>query len=286
MKTLLFLLNNRRNARKAILAATKMAKLLNVDLKILHISFPKPLSMPGVVVDLEMFNTNPEDYVDDQKTEEIDQELINLKNEGSVSQEIEIEHQVGVSLFILRQKFDAKEFDYLALFQEENAAEITSPTLAITLIRNIPCPTWILPFNFVPEHFSDLMYLTDYQKEDINALKKVLEILPLRSVNSLELVHFTDEMNFQEELLAIGFENLAKIKTDCEECKGLVKQNSSKASLSTLVNQLVDEKQIELTIVLKENRNLLQKVFYRSFTEKILKNLNTPILVLHQINNS
>lgn len=285
MKTLLFLLNNRRNAREAILAATQMAKILNVNLKILHISFPRPLSTPGIVVDLEMFHTNPEDYADTRTVEEIDKELIKLKTEGCISQNTEIEHKIGVSLFIVKKKFESGEFDYLALFQEENSGPLNTPTIPVTLIRNIPCPTWILPFNSIPKHFCDLMYMTDYQKADIHALQKIFEILPQGTVSSLDLVHLTDETDFQEELLAIGFENLVKRKTDFEECRGIVKLNNDRYPISLLINQLVNEKQIELIIVLKENRNLLQKVFYRSFTEKMLKNLNTPVLVLHQSNS-
>lgn len=286
MKTLLFIENNSVASKEAIEYAVKLAKDLNVNLKFMHIHYPEILYSANLSSSIELLQ-NPDIGRDNNFSEkqQVEAFMKELKEEGKIDQETNFEFRTGIPIGILKSGFLAGEYDMLAFTNDIRASEMSRYHTLKDVLKIIPCPIWIIPRNYDYEGIGSALYATDYQEQDIEAIRELIRLTEPR-LTKLGLVHLTDKYDFSQKIKGIGFDQLVKEETRFGNVAGIIRESNEKKEIAGIMDEIANENGSNLLVTLKENKNVIQRVFYKSFTMKLLKEATRLILVLHRNNPS
>lgn len=275
MKTLLFAQINIQRFRESLEYACFLTKSLHYNLKLIHIHYPEIMFTSSRIVDMEMFQT-PDNNSEVENAERCLQEL---KNEKKIDCDLNFEYYTGTPLDILGSMYKKGLFDMLILQNEDSG----NPYQSIkNIIRTLNCPIWIIPREIKPSPIKKILYTTDYQPGDIAAIKQAVSLLNSK-IDDLTIIHLiTEKRNFHQEIKQIGFETLLKEETKASGIKCITREAHEKKSISEIMSNLLIQEGCDLIVALKENKNIFQKIFFRSFTSKMLKDFNYPVLILHR----
>lgn len=279
MRTLLFLQTNSIASKETIEYIMALAKDLNANLKFAHIHYPDILYTASLATNMELFQTPNEQHnytaLEIERTEAYMQQL---KKEGKVDKEVNFEYFTGVPEVILKSKLINGEFDMLAIQNDSRVNSINPYQPLKNIIKNINCPIWVIPESEYKGVESPL-YTTDYQEEDVKCTELLLDMLP--QLRQITFIHLTDHLDFLQKIKVAGFRTYVRQKTSFLNIDSLAIPTHEKRSIPEYIQEALTEKGGSFIVALKENKNLFQQVFYRSFTTKLLKGLNELILIMH-----
>jgi len=193
---------------------------------------------------------------------------------------VEITTDIGNEASLVDEMLASGQIHMMAI--ENTAADgfWWKDTLVQDMVRNIDCPVWVLPENAEYHSFQKIIYATDYNKEDIPTLQKLLELTQGMSPTIVAL-HLTENADFEERVKTAGFQKMLETKTAYEKisAKALIQRNGE--DLVHLLNSFAAINRADLIVVLKENKNFLNRIFNPSAADKIITSANSPVLVYH-----
>jgi len=150
-----------------------------------------------------------------------------------------------------------------------------------TIARNVKCPVWVIPKQAEYSPFSQVLYTTDYQEEDISTLNRLIELMHAQSPE-ITALHVTDDVDFELRIKHAGFQKILEEKTHYAriKAKALVSQKSGDAM--ELVNSYANRIQADLVVVLQENLSFLERLFGHDQATRVLEEANRPVLLFHE----
>ena len=149
------------------------------------------------------------------------------------------------------------------------------------IIRAVNCPLWVIPRDARYQPFSQIIYATDYRREDIPTLMKVISLTrPLAP--SITAVHITESADFDLKVKEAGFQEMIKKKTGYKKIHLETLIEKEGENIPDLINDYAGRVGADLIVMLKENRNFLERIFTSSSTRKIIKHVQTPVLIYHE----
>lgn len=282
MKTLLFLQTNSIASKETVEFVLSLAKDLNANVKFLHVHYPDVLYAASLTTNTELFQTpiNKEVYPSEEinRTEAYMREL---KADGKVDNKAYFEYFTGSPEIILRSKFLAGEFDMIALRNEFTTLSMNPYQLIKNIIKNIECPIWVIPEQPY-KGISSALYATDYQEGDVNSIKLLTQTLG-DNLQKITLLHLADQVGFYQKIMSIGFKTYIEEQVN-KPTESLILSTHDKKTIPSYFTEAMQKGEYNFIVALKENKNLFQKVFYRSFTTKLLKGTDELVLILHTKN--
>lgn len=280
MKTLLFLQINSIISKGILEYVVALGKDLNVRTKFLYIHYPDVLYSATLSTNMELFQTthNPAEFAMED-IRRIEADVLELKERGLIDSEQSFEYFTGVPEVILKSKLLKGEFDMLALGNEYISSGINPYQPLKSIIKNINCPIWIIPGSPY-KGIKSALYATDYQQQDINSVRLLFQMLGA-TLQKLIFVHLTDERGFFQKIISMGFNSYMKEEFKFNEFASVVINTEGNKTISSYFQDAMDNYHSDFIVALKENKNLFQKVFYRSFTTKLLKEIEDLVLILH-----
>jgi nucleotide-binding universal stress UspA family protein len=167
----------------------------------------------------------------------------------------------------------------LSSSKEGSVFQADSPNVEI--IRAVRCPVWIVPEGITYKPFSEILYATDYHKEDVPNMKQLAGFAS-RFPASITAVHVAGDAGFSEKVRGEGFINMVKKETGYE----LI---SIKVLPETKGEPLVDELHnfalmidADLIVFLRENRRFADRLIHGSRSEKIARETQLPVLIYNE----
>jgi nucleotide-binding universal stress UspA family protein len=149
------------------------------------------------------------------------------------------------------------------------------------VIEGVDCPVWIVPPNTTYKPFRQIVYATDYVKEDVDTLKNLVSTLG-ESTPEITALHITDNNDFKETIKKVGFIEMLKTLTKYENINVRSVEEKGKEDTAQLINDYAVMVHADLLVVLKKNKNFLTRLFTKSPTKKLAKETHLPLLVFHQ----
>lgn len=190
----------------------------------------------------------------------------------------EILHGTNTDQLVSRSDSDDVEMILLKEEDEHNALIGSADEKVASHAR---CPVWIIPSDTEYAPLKEIVYATDYKKEDIETLKKLSHIAA-RHDSHITSVHVIDDQEFDDRIKQSGFNEMVSEKVGY---KGITIESIQNGSdQEGLVNQIDDfahAHNANLIVILKENKNFFEKIFSKSATKKLIKKTNLPVLVFH-----
>jgi nucleotide-binding universal stress UspA family protein len=154
-----------------------------------------------------------------------------------------------------------------------------SPTRDI--VSNVGCPIWVVPRDAEYETFRQIIYATDYNEEDIPTLLRLIGLTHSFSPH-ITALHITDSVDFDLKVKKAGFQEIIRAKTDYRKINVETLMEKDRDDVARIINDYAARTGADLIVVLKENRNFLERIFRSSSTDKIIKHARIPVLVYHE----
>lgn len=280
MGTLLYLQNNTFESVQTLEYIVEMAKYLNMRLKIIHIQFPDTVvghfdSRNELFQSFNSYESSKLRFMENM-TKNIDE----LTNTGKIKEEIPFEYLSGMPSNILSYLYNTGYFDMLIL-ENENTKVTQYPYQSIKeIIRDVKCPIWFIPRDEMFGAITKVGYMTDYQPEDIDSIRFIVNVFGQNMM--LTAIHVCMEIDFEEELKRSGFEQIIRDSLSDARFKTTLWKHNRQATLPQMIASYIDSEEFSLIVLLKDNKNFIQRIFYRSFINTLLSQIKKPVLILHR----
>lgn len=281
MKTLAVLLNDINGDKELIQYAAHLARDLKVSLQLLYVQVPHGYVSHGVMdVPVAQIEAN---YIANAKIakEKIDELLPQIRNEIPAAIKIDYKSEIGIPSLILDDKVSSGEIDMLLVKSSPDEAFWLQTNSNMDIIRNVLCPVWIIAPDKKYKPLSKIIYATDYQKEDIKTLKKLID-LTVPFVTEITAVHISETDDFAARIKETGFDEMLKQKAGFKDIRVKSVANREGRDITEILNEEAEKADADLIVVLKENKNFFERIFGSSFTGELIKEANLPVLVFHE----
>lgn len=283
MKTLLAIVNEPKESKGFLLYVAGMAINLSAQVKILNVY--TPVKYPMGITDnsglgtLEM-QRNQENLIDES-------EKILKKYSAEITEKIANHVFVDVlsSKGFAAEKADDlvsnNKADMLVLEGQQDDGFWLQTSSNMDIIEKVNCPVWIIPKGAVYKPFTDVVYATDYKREDIASLKKLINTFPHYSPN-ITALHITDSNDFDERIKKEGFIEMLQKQTAYKQLSVKAVYQSKHDDLTELINEVALKNNADLLVLLKENKSFFKRIFNTSQTKELLKITVLPVLIYHE----
>ena len=281
MKKLTLLLNEPKGSKEVIAYAVLLAEDLKATVQILHIQNPQGYgtheSMGTAVAQVQ------ENLLKNSETAKktVDEYILEIRNEISSVPNIEFKSEIGIATVILEDKVANGEIDMLMTQGQPEKAFWIQTISNLEIIRNVQCPIWIIAPNTKYQALNKIIYATDYKEADVTTLNRVID-LTRPFLSEITALHISEKDHFVEEVKAAGLDEVLKQKTNFNNIQAKMVLNKENRDLIEILNQEADRTNANLIVVLKENRNFFETIFKSSFTSKLIRNAQLPVLVFHE----
>jgi len=283
MKTLLAIINEPRESIEFLRYVARMAIDLKALVKVLHVQPPTNYPL-GFTASTEMPSMEAQRTIEkvaedsryalEKNIKDIIIELSNNAFAGSSS-------EIGSAALIADQLVSENKVDMIVLEGQQDESFWTQTSSNMDVIQKVECPVWIVPEGGVYKPFNEIVYATDYKKEDIENLKKLIRLFPDMLPN-ITALHITDSIEFDEEVKKSGFVERLLAQTAYPQLQVKAIYQSNHDDLIELINDYAVKNAANLIVVLKENESFFERIFKPSHTKKILKSTELPVLVFQE----
>ncbi len=283
MKTLLAVIRDPGSSEGFIRYLIDLARDLGTRVHLLYVENPAqyPLGTPDTTgVAVANLQKSLEAKVEDARdTLNRHLELLMPKIAGEVI--VEVSSEVGNELVIIDGLVDDGEAEMLALEYRQVSGFWQKDSFVKEMMRNIRCPVWVVPENTQYQGLHRIVYATDYHEEDLRTMKRLIR-LTLPFSPEIEALHITDSVDFDEKVKKAGFQKMLETRTGYRQISLTTLMEHNGHNMTELINSYASRTKTDLIVVLKENKNFLERIFRPSHSEKMVEESEKPILVFHE----
>jgi nucleotide-binding universal stress UspA family protein len=289
MKTLLAIINDPVESDNFIEYCMHMASDFNLNLDLIYIQNPALFnfgtdavtSTPGSVqsyneIDLASLETDRENSL-----KLITKKIEEFRSEISPGVSVRAVGEMGSSDVVINQMVSENKADMIILENKNDNHFWLFDSSNSDLVINAGCPGWIVPADTKYRPYRKIVYATDYNDSDINTIKNLVKLTGSFSPEILAL-HILKSEDFKEETMGSGFENVIKQKTGYDRITVETLIDDEDKDTGEYINEFAVKNSADLIVLLKENKNFMERIFKSGSTRKVLKRADLPVLIYHE----
>jgi nucleotide-binding universal stress UspA family protein len=282
MKTLLLVINELDSSKGLLEYAIALSKDLRINIRIMYVENPAEYSLG--TSGLSGASVAQTQHILDQKLKNGKEKLTEQVKAlmPSIAGEIIVEVAAisGNENRLIREQIEAGRAQWVMIEEPESQGFWPGGTMAKEIVKDLSCPVWIIPKKAKYKSLNEIIYASDYQEEDIDTIKRLVEMtVPLTP--QITALHFTDTVDFEERIKEAGFQKMLELRAGYSKIKVETLVDQDGDEMADLLNSYAIRKGADLMVVLKENRGFLERIFKPSSSEKIIEDSNLPVLVFH-----
>jgi len=283
MKTLLAIVNEPKESKEFLRYVAGMAINQTAQIKVLNVHTPVNYS-------IGMADTSGHASLEMKRSlEKLVEKSTNIlkKYVEEISEEIsnhvftDYSSEVGFAAVIAENLVKDNKADMLVMEGKPDDSFWKQSSSVMDVVAEVKCPIWIIPKGTIYKPFTEIVYATDYKKEDISSLKKLINTFPHYTPN-ITALHITDSIAFEDRVKKAGFVEMLKKQTNYESLWVRAVYQNKHDDLTKLINEYALKSKADLLVLLKENKSFFDRIFNTSHTKEILKTAQLPILVYHE----
>ena len=275
MKTILYATDYSKNSVAALKYAHKMSEQLETRLVIAHVfDYPTILGMEGVDQPF------PHLEKDAFKLHRSKLEKFCAAHMGNAWEAPNIQLEAVKNKTVLKGIIATADewYAYLIIVGVKGESGLRESIMGSTtkhLIEKAPCPILAIPADASYNPIKTIVYGTDFENEDIYALRKLVEMSKHFDAE-IKVVHSTTKKELDKANQMEGFKNmlLQKVKYDRMEFVHLVSENIFDALRMYLVEVGADM----VVLLEREMVGVFKKWFHRDLVKKMESYGNIPLL--------
>jgi nucleotide-binding universal stress UspA family protein len=147
-----------------------------------------------------------------------------------------------------------------------------------SVIESVKCPVLTVPIKTIPANFKHIVYASDYQPEDIAALREVLQFAQLFGA-AVEVVHVSEKASSASDSKANQFRN--KLRQALPEYELEFHEVIHKDEVVGMKDYLT-RKNADLLAIMKKRKSFFSHIFSQSFSEQLTYQSKLPMLIIHE----
>ncbi len=266
-------------AQNAYGFALSLAHKLGWTLEILHVAYPEyaPMDLPVVSASdtknkVQLARTALDAFVS------LGRAKLNLEQGITHSSEVQIEVEVGNPAPTILRIARRDEVDLIVMGTkgQHSLIEKTFGSVTTEVLSKAECPVMVIPEEAAFQDFKQIAVATDLRSEEFEPLISVIELLaPLKAKFKLVHIHdpqqgVTHEESALQRLQTLfsnyGYESPAILKIGPE-------------SVVEALEDFAENYSIDMLIMLNQQRNLWERLFYRSKTRQMVFQTKIPLFI-------
>jgi nucleotide-binding universal stress UspA family protein len=283
MKDLLVYVKSPAKSQFFMTYAAYLARDMDLSVKYLYVLTPGgyPLGMPGSVgAAAEVSLTDIERDVEKARYH-FDLQIKKLNASDPDLPLLEYKVEIGFPPEILRAYCSGKMVDTLMLSGSKERSIFTGDTSNLEIIRKAGCPIWIVPEGITYKTFSEILYATDYNQEDIHNLRTLAGFASKFQAN-ITAVHISEDLNFEERVKGAGFAEMIRKETGYDMISHKVLAETRGEPLVNELHNFALMIDADLIVMLRENKGFLDRLLHGSRSEKIARHTQLPVLIFNE----
>ena len=223
--------------------AALFAKDINAKVHVLHVQNPEAYGNYGHMG--SGIPSNPEllQKVTDEVKETVGEFIRDIEAENSGIPSITFKSELGIVSKILDDKVEKGFYDMVMLQGHSEQSFWMQNSTIMDVVRDVPCPVWIIPPDARYQPMKKIVYATDYNEEDISTLKRLIELTKPFDPDILAL-HISDDDKFEIKLKSEGFAEILNKKTGSNKITvTMIADKDGKDAVEILVSEAEKKKQ-------------------------------------------
>jgi nucleotide-binding universal stress UspA family protein len=289
MKTLLAIVNDPVDSGNFTEYCIFMANDLNMNLDLIYIQNPAlfnfgtdaATSTPGPVQSYNEIDIASLEIDKENSLKLISGKIDDFRKELSPNVSVRAISEMGTPDNVINQMVSENKADMIIIESKNDNQSWLFDSSNSNLVINAGCPGWLIPSDIKYGPFRKIVYATDYNDSDINAIRDVVRLTGNFSPEILAL-HILKSESFKEKTMGTGFENIVKEKTGYEKITFATLIDKDGKEPGEYINEFAIDKDADLIVLLKENKNFIDRIFKSGSTRKVLKRVNLPVLIYHE----
>lgn len=283
MKTLLAIVNQANESKDFLSYVAGMAVDQSAQVMVKHVHAPinYTIGMADTTGNASLqLKKEQENLIEDSK--KILKKYIEEIN-GEISNNIFVSYdsEIGSAILIADKIIEQNKIDGIVMEDTSNDSFWKKTSSVLDVVEKVECPVWIIPKGFIYKPYTEIVYATNYMKEDVSSLKKLINTFSHYSPK-ITALHITDSIAFDERIKSAGFKEMLKKQIDYELLSVETMLQDKDDDVTELLNNFALESNADLLVFVKENKSIFDQIFNTNHTKQILKNAQLPVLVYHE----
>ncbi len=274
MKTILFPTDFSNNADHALNYAIKLCHFLEAELVILHSCRMNSFTY-------QLLNDEQNDLtIVDQATKDLQAYCKKHSKEISSLKVTEVvEYGLAADVIINYAKNNNVFLIVMGTKGARGIEEILIGSNTSAVIQKATRPILAIPVETKIKDIEKIAFATDFRENDIDAIQTLSGIASLFNAEII-MTHITDflvPINYEKALMDV-FEDDIRSKVSYKNISfRVIKGNDQVKAL----NHFIEENNIDLIAVSTRKKNIITRLFDKSFTKKIAAHTTIPLLAFH-----
>lgn len=148
----------------------------------------------------------------------------------------------------------------------------------LNIIKSTLKPVWIIPPGYDYKSINKLVYSTEYNKEDLQAIKKLVYMMSPFSPRIIA-VNVTDDLGFKTKIEEDGYKKMVDDKIGYQ---GFETYRVKGDDVIEGVQDFVAKTQADVIVLLKENKDFFEKMFSKSITKEMIYKASVPLMIFSE----
>jgi nucleotide-binding universal stress UspA family protein len=258
--------------------AIKLARDLNRELEFFHAAESKNISWDPTVTKYNSLSnvSQGKESLLVKERERVLQKVLHVKK-------VSLDYDYPVSYTVVPGSLSEvvkmlAERDDVEMVLVPHSSKNKMDVVVAELIDYLDLPVFTFRPDMEYHKIKTIVYASDYRKQDVKVLKRIAQ-LAKKLMASVTVFHALKSDEFEEELKKNGLQELVNKKIDLNDIS--VEREKAQSSAKG-IRRFTQKSYADLVVLLKSNKNFLQKIFGKSTTKEILHDIDTPVLIYHQ----
>jgi nucleotide-binding universal stress UspA family protein len=284
-KKIIQFIRSAENLEKVVANSEGLARALDLEIKLLMVLETRhPYFYPmttSLHTGMETYQFEAMHAEREKEAEKVLKKFAEEKNKKKGQPRISYEIFSGATDMVLIDVSENRETFLILINESQEPEQGFLINTYLNTLEKTSCPILKIPEKKDFSDISKILYATDYKEEDLPTLSKLADIAaPFKA--EITTLHITDSVDLEEKMMSHGFEKTLHDKVGYDKISFAVREDEN------VVDGIMDyarSGRFDLIVLLKENRNFLQRLFTKSDSNKILSGSDIPVMVFQQEND-
>lgn len=277
-KHILFLTDFSDNSEHAFDYTVKFASSIGADVDVLHIVSPEIEA-----ADIPILSGSVTIQKKDVAAEVIEAFINNVKfNNPDARIHIQGTVKIGQIISTINKHLEEKKYDLVTLgTRGENKSKLEKwlGTISLKVMNKVNCSVLLIPGNIDFKGISQIAFASDLQDSDPYEIWKVTELIkPFFPI--IRWIHYMENVMNEEEKI----DSLMSYYNGKSPALQLSFHRIAGNRYAEEVEEFVDKYDVDLLVMVKYRRNLINRIFEASHTNEMANKIDKPLLVVKEGN--
>lgn len=282
MKTILYATDYSLNSVAALKFAISLAEKLNYRLVVCHI-FNSPTTLGSAALSEPFPDLDRDTFITYRtKLEHFCQEHLGAVWKAPNVQLQPVEHKPVVKGILSTAEEWHAQMIVVGIKGESALREIVMGSTTKNLIKKAPCPILAVPADASHLSLDTLVYATDFEEEDVYAIRKLTELAKAFEAE-IKVVHIVTEQEYEGETQMEWFKEMLEEKVTYHKIE--FKLFFSNDIFESLRVYLGDVNADMVVMLEREHKGIIKKWFHRDLVKKMESYGRVPLLSFREGNH-